>query len=157
MKKALLPLLLPLMLLIALPAQAAEQFKDYMFTGLPNYEIYSQVKNFNQLTVKSQKSQDEEFVETTYEGNLSYTTYQYKGAAEVVPSDLQIRRNYENAVKKLEGAITYNRETELHTSFKRNDKQYYMTVSVHDGCSRIEVKILEVAEMQEDIDVLPKP
>ena len=47
-------ILLPLLLLFASSALAAEALKDYMFRGMPNYTLGKQEKNFNRLMIKSQ-------------------------------------------------------------------------------------------------------
>ena len=147
-------LALTLLLCFAFPAQADEQFKDYIFKALPNYVIDSQSRNFNQLEIKSPKTGNNDFDSTTYEGNLVNTRYSYQGAADSVPSQLQIFRNYQNAVKKLEGEILYDQGDGLHTSFLRNDKQYYMTVSAYNSGHIIEVKILEVEEMEDELEII---
>jgi outer membrane protein OmpA-like peptidoglycan-associated protein len=145
---------LPLLLCLVLPTQAAEKFKDYIFKGLPNYEINHQARNFNQLKIKSPKPESTDFIETTYEGNFVQTNYDYKGQEDGVPSQLQIFRNYQNAAKKLEGAVLYEEENELHTSFKRNDKQYYMTVVVYNSGHVVEVSILEVDAMKDELEII---
>ena len=152
--KRLLVLILPLFLCFAVSAQAEEKFKDYIFKGLPNYEINLQDRNFNQLEIKSPKPESEDFDTTIYEGNFVQTNYSFNGPEERVPSQLQIFRNYQNAVKKLEGEILYEEGNELHASFKRNDKQYYMTLAVYNSGQLIEVKILEVDEMEDELEII---
>jgi outer membrane protein OmpA-like peptidoglycan-associated protein len=145
---------LPILMCLTLSAQAEEKFKDYIFKGLPNYEINHQVRNFDQIKIKSPKPESTDFIETTYEGNHVQTNYSYTGPAEGVPSLLQIFRNYQNAAKKLDGEILYEESNECHLSFKRNDKQYYMTVRVYNSGHLIEVKIVEVAEMVDELEII---
>ena len=147
-----------LFLCFALPARAAEErFKDYIFRGMPNFKLGEQARNFNELTIMSTKPGSEETEETTYEGNLVFSRYGYAGKEGSRPSPLQIVRSYQEAVKKLGGEILYNHKTDrnnFHGSFTRNDKQYYIRVSVFNGGAMYDVYILELAEMQNDIEIL---
>jgi len=153
MKNPLLSLLLlPLMLLLTFPAQAQEK-KDYIFKGLPDYRIDRQTKNFNQLVIKSKSPEGKE-LSNTYEGNLVETRYYYQGPSGTLPSDLQIFRNYQEAVKKLGGEILSESSSNraFFASFKRNDKQYYMKVSAWNPGYTLE--ILEIAELQIDVEII---
>jgi outer membrane protein OmpA-like peptidoglycan-associated protein len=154
MKRILLPLLLPLMLLLALPAQAAEKPKDYIFKPLPDFEIRDQKRNFNKLEILSAKPESQKTEKTTYEGNLVVTNYNYKAPKATMPSSLQIIRHYQNSAKKLDGNILWvdERESETHASFTRNDKQYYMTVRAYTD--NYVVKILEIETMADDTEIL---
>jgi len=152
--KRMLMMILPLLLCLALPAQAAEAPKDYIFKALPNYETSKQTRNFNQLKIKSPKPESTNFIDTTYQGNLVTTEYNYRGPKQDVPSELQILLNYQNAVKKLGGEILYEKGNGLHASFQRNDKQYYMTVELSNWGTLIYVRILELAEMKDDLEII---
>ena len=147
-----------LLLCFALPARAAEEKpKDYIFRGMPNYELNRQARNFEELAVKSQKPESEEMGKTTYEGNLVYSQYNYVGKEGAMASSLQIVRNYQEAVKKLGGETLYfdkESKNEFHASFMRNDKQYYMTVFVHNEGDMYEVHILELDAMQTDVEIV---
>ena len=100
MKRLLMALFL--LLCFALSAQAAEEkFKDYIFRGMPNFELSEQVRNFEELTIKSAKPESEEVEETTHEGSRVHSQYSYIGKEDDVPSSLQIVRNYQEAVKAL--------------------------------------------------------
>ncbi|GHU33520.1 hypothetical protein AGMMS50256_25580 [Betaproteobacteria bacterium] len=156
MKKTLMTLLLlPLLLCLALPTQAAEKFKDFLFKGMPDYEIGAQTRNFEQLEIKSPKPESKNFVETTYEGNRVYSRYNYRGDETVRPSDLQVKRYFQSAVNKLGGEVLFESDSQLHASFKRNDKQYYMVVKA-GGRSAIgyELWILELAELDYDVEII---
>ena len=147
-----------LLCLCAGSAWADEQpkFKDFIFRGMKEYKIDSQDTKFERLTIKSTQPESTEVTETTYEGNRVYTVYQYTGAKETTPSALQILRYYQSGVQKLNGQILYDDgEKEIHASFMRNDKQYYMTVAMRNynwGDSYI-VQILEVAELKQDVEL----
>jgi len=159
-----LPLFLLTMLIFSSTALVAaskaaenEPLKDYIFRGMPNFKLESQVRNFEELTILSAKPESEETAETTYEGNRVFSSYNYVGKEETVPSPLQIVRNYQEAVKKLGGeTLYYNKEdkNKFHGSFTRNDKQYYIAVNVYNSGWLYEVFILELAEMQKDIEII---
>jgi len=144
---------LPLLLCLALPAQAAE-YKEYMFRGLPNFKISAQQKNFNQLKVNTPQPESAELVETTYEGNLVATSYEYAGPSDSTPSALHIKRHYQNSAKKLEGKVLFEDDLQTHAAFIRNDKQYYMTVQVYNSGNDYTVNILEVEKMQDDTAII---
>ena len=155
MKRLLLAL--PLLLCLSAPVQAAEAPKDYIFRGMPNFKLESQVKNFEELAILSTKPGGEEAEKTTHEGNRVHSSYSYVGKEETVPSPLQIVRNYQEAVKKLGGeTLYYDKESKsaFHGSFTRNDKQYYIAINVYNSGWLYEVSILELAEMQKDIEII---
>lgn len=147
-----------LLCLFVSPAWANEppKFKDYIFRGMPDYELRAQSKNYERLTIKSPKPESTEFMETTYEGNRVVSDYYYKGVAEVMPSQLQITRNYKSAVEKLGGQILYDEGTkEFHASFVRNDKQYYITVEGYNyNGAQYRVSIIEPAQLETVVDIV---
>jgi len=89
MKKILTALLL--LVCFAVPAQAAEELKDYLIKGMTDFELSDQRRSFEQLTIKSTKPEDNEIVKTTYEGNLVHSSYNFEGK-DVSPSNLQVSR-----------------------------------------------------------------
>ncbi len=149
-------ILLPLLFLFSFPALAAEKPKDYIFRGMPDYELREQTRNFERIKIKTPKPESKSFTETTYEGNRVISHYYFKGADKnAIPSQLQILRNYQNAVKKLNGEILFDGEQEFHASFKRNDKQYYMIVKCYNyNGARYSTTILELADLQMDVDIV---
>lgn len=86
-------------------AQAESEFQDTpYFSGMPNYRIT--------------EATDQEFADyrffngkdcTTVEGEKYYRTYSLKEGAKLA-SDLQITRNYSNALKSMGGAILFDGE-----------------------------------------------
>jgi len=149
MKKMLI--LLPLVLLVAVSAQASELAKDYIFRGMPEYKIEERSRGFEKLKIK-QGSQ--ELAETVYEGNQVYSWYIYRGRSEDLPSSLHQTRYHKEAVKKLGGQILWEdgEERNFHAAFKRNDKQYYMAFD--SGRGGYKVWILEPAELQVDVEII---
>jgi hypothetical protein len=94
---------------------------------MQDYEIDSQTRNFERLTVRSPEPESTDFTETTYEGNRVRTRYDYKGARVTMPSRLQVLRYFKAGVDKLGGEILWESESNyFYASFVRNDKQYYM-------------------------------
>ena len=154
MKKFLM--ILSLSLCLALPACAAEEFKDFIFRGMPDYKILNQTRNFERLEIRSAKPESTETERTTYEGNRVWTNYYYQGDASARPSHLQALRYYKAGVEKLGGEILWEDESNLHASFERNSKQYYMTVGFTSSTSTgdIYVTILELAGLEQDVDIL---
>jgi len=154
MKKFLM--ILSLSLCLALPACAAEELKDFIFRGMQDYKLYNQTRNFERLEIRSAKPESTETERTTYEGNRVWTNYYYQGDASARPSHLQALRYYKAGVEKLGGEILWEDETNLHASFERGGKQYYMTVGFTSSTSTgdIYVTILELAGLEQDVDIL---
>ena len=153
MKKKLLSTLLLFTLFQFIPAESAEELKEYLIRGMKDYALSEQRKDFDRHTFNSQKPESDEVQETAYEGNLVYSNYNYTGTEENKPGNLYVLRYYKAALQKLGGQVLWETENELHSSFKRNNKQYYMRIRSHRG-DRCEVWILEVAELITEVKVL---
>jgi len=154
-----LPLFFLAVLIISGVSTAAdnESRKDYIFRGMPNFELEAQERSFNELTILTAKPKSDEPEGTTYEGNLVFSTYNYVGKDDNIPSSLQIVRNYQEAVKKLGGKTLYydnDGKRIFHGSFTRNDKQYYIAVEVFNSGWMYEVRIIEPAAMELDIEIV---
>ena len=162
MKRKVLSVIFAVVVLVVLCHVAlieAAELKDYLFKGIPDYALVNQSKRFERLTVSSKKPESKEVEKTTYEGNLVYSRYDYRGDQKARPSALQIMRFHQSVVKKLGGEFLYEYDggdrTELHTSFKRNNKQHYMVVKGYSNSAiGYEVWILEEAELNYDVNIL---
>ena len=160
-KRIFILMILPLLLCLTVPAYAAEAPKDYIIKGMPDYTLERQKREFSNLKIRSPKPESKGFDETTYEGNIVFTRYNFKGAKDATPSKVQAMRYYRSAVQKLGGEVLWVHDTEqyLHASFTRNDKQYYMGVTAGSTgrttpANYIEVTILELAELDYDVEII---
>ncbi|MCL2768174.1 MAG: hypothetical protein FWE49_05570, partial [Synergistaceae bacterium] len=137
----------------AVPVQAAEELKEYLFRGMTDYSLEDQSRNFERLTIKIMNPENEEFEDKTFEGNRVYSYYNYAGNDEKRPSDFQLMRYNQSALQKLGGEILWESGNEFHASFTRNNKQFYMKVFSNNGY-HYEVYILELAELDYDVEIL---
>ena len=126
---------------------------DTIFSGMTNYSLSSQRKNFDQLAISSQDPESKKNVKTNYEGNCVFSEYRYDGDKMSKPSNTQIKRNYQNAVAKLGGETLWEDDSNFHASFNRNGKQYYMTVSSSRG-DRYQVNVLALNDLGMDVEIL---
>ncbi|MCL1876305.1 MAG: ankyrin repeat domain-containing protein [Synergistaceae bacterium] len=141
-----------LFLYLVIPAQAAEELKDYLVKGMPDYELTVQTRNYNQLIINSLEVESKEVVKTPHEGNLVYSRYDFRGDKSVTPSNLQILRYYMTAVSKLGGEVLWEDASNFHASFARGGKQYYMTIWTN--ASSYEMNVLEAADLKYDMEIL---
>ena len=151
MKKALVLILM--LLFYAIPCHAADQLKDYLIRGIQDYQLSDQSRNFNQVTVNSLDITGKKTVKTAHEGNCVYSEYRYGGDKAAKPGNLQIKRYYQAALKKLEGKVLWEEDSGFHGSFIRNGRQYYMTVWSSNG-DRYQVYILEESGLKYDANIL---
>jgi outer membrane protein OmpA-like peptidoglycan-associated protein len=126
----------------------AEGCKDYpFFSRMPNFIITDCSQNFNKLEYYV----SDEGIESK-EGELTYIRYSFPDdAALKVPSQLQILRNYENAIVKLGGKKIYLGDQYLSCSLKKNSKEYVITVAMGNGNIEHELSVLEIASMVQEI------
>ena len=155
MRKSLFLALLALCL-FCIPAQAIEKdkFKDYIFSGMKNYEIDDQaLKDYDAIKIKFPKAETQDFEERSIEGKYASTKYVFVGK-DTTPSILQVRKVYENAVQKLGGSILYEEDSLFHGKFNKDGKEYYIIVHAYNGGYVYEISIVEPGELEEVVDVL---
>jgi OmpA-OmpF porin, OOP family len=116
-------------------------------TRMPNYRIE---------TCKSQDFGMYDFAvgkppKTKVEGKYTEITYAFTGQRQSEPSGLEIIRNYENAAKKVGGAVVFSDPVRLLTAkFVKNDNEAW--VEVVKGNGKIWLKIVEKAGMTQRIE-----
>lgn len=100
------------LLLAANFAQAADDVagaKDHpLLTRYPASHITEYVKNFNATELTVGKNTDGSAKKQSIEGETTFIRYYYE-SAEKQPSPLQIIRNYQNAIKAIQGTVVYER------------------------------------------------
>lgn len=84
----------------------AEGCKDHpMFTRMPNFLIKEcESKEFDALSFPVENSTEDECKKETIEGKYYYYNYSHNGEGSE-PSELQIFRNFENALKQIDATI----------------------------------------------------
>jgi OOP family OmpA-OmpF porin len=120
--------------------------KDHpMFTRMKNFHIRECEANFDavEFLVEAEKTQ-------TVEGQKTVVTYRLNDDANA-PSELQIRRNYENAVNQLGGAVVY--QSDEYASFKitKADKEIWLKVEIYDNATLYTLTVLEKGGMTQEV------
>lgn len=126
-----------------------EGCKDHpFFSRMPNFFISFCSQSFNKLEyLISDEATD------TKEGELTMVTYSFPDddVTLKVPSQLQILRNYENAITKLGGKKIYVGNEYLSYSLKKNSKEYIISVAMSNGNIGHDLAVLEIAQMVQEI------
>jgi OOP family OmpA-OmpF porin len=126
----------------------AEGCKEHpFFSRMPNFFINSCSQKFDKLEYYiSDEATD------TKEGELTIISYSFPDDASLkVPSQLQIIRNYENAITKLGGKKIYVVQQFLTYSLKKNAKEYIICVEMGNGNIAHNLYVLEIAQMVQEI------
>lgn len=108
--------------LLAAPARAEdEEGKDHpLFTRMKDYSIQSyEVADFDRDDFTDTDGKD-----VTIEGKRYEICYQLREGAKV-PSDLQITRNYANAIRKIGGGVYEQTDSTLYMNLKRDGKEVW--------------------------------
>jgi OmpA-OmpF porin, OOP family len=148
MKKLFISLASMLISISTVTAQDAEGCKDYpFFSRMPNFFITGCSQNFNKL----EYFVSEEVLDTK-EGDLTTISYSYPDDTSLkAPSQLQVLRNYENAITKLGGKKIYVGDQYLSYSLKKNSKEYIICVVMSNGNIVHNLSVLEIALMKQEI------
>jgi hypothetical protein len=94
---------------VAHAADDVKGSKDHpLLTRYPASQITDYLKNFNATEIAVGKNTDGSAKKETIEGETAFIRYHYE-SAENQPSPLQIIRNYQNAIKSIQGAVVYER------------------------------------------------
>lgn len=94
---------------VAHAADDVKGSKDHpLLTRYPASHITDYEKNFNATEITVGKNTDGSAKKETIEGETTFIRYYYE-SAEKQPSPLQIIRNYQNAIKSIQGTVVYER------------------------------------------------
>jgi hypothetical protein len=136
---------------IAFAQEDAEGCKDHpMFTRMNNFYIARCRKvKFDQVSFR-----DEEGERTNVEGEINTIDYAIREGF-TPPSELQVVRNYENAIKKIGGRTVYqDGNNEIWLKLDREGKIFWVYVNSWHGGGKGEtygLKIVEEASMQQEV------
>jgi len=129
-------------------AQDAEGCKDHpFFSRMPNFFITACSQSFNKLEYYVSDEATE-----TKEGELTTISYSFPDDGSFTPpSQLQVIRNWENAIIKLGGKKIYVGDQNLSYSLKKNSKEYIICVVMGNGNIIHDLDVLEIAMMKQEI------
>ncbi len=124
----------------------AESCKDHpMLSRLKNFYIGSCESNFDAVEFNVADDKVE-----TVEGQKTSIDYAVQEGA-TLPSVLQIKRNYENAVKSLGGSVLYDSETYASMKVVKGGKEYWVSVQVYNNGADYNLIIMERGEMVQEV------
>ncbi len=127
-------------------AQDEPGCKDHpMFTRMPGFYIDEcESKEFD--SVKFAVSEDREI---TVEGRKTYISYVAKDDI-TPPSEVQILRNYANAIKKIGGMVQYQTSYDAYLKISKDSSEIWAVVRTHSGDSYT-ITIVEKQAMVQEV------
>ena len=148
MKKLILSFAVMLMCITTIIAQDAEGCKDYpFFSRMPNFFIDDCSQKFDKLDYYDSNGEI-----ASKEGELTIISYRFPDDESLkVPSQLQVIRNWENAIIQLGGKKIYVDKENLTYSLKKNSKEYIICVAMNNGNILHSLYVLEVGLMVQEI------
>ncbi|MBM4141619.1 MAG: OmpA family protein [Nitrospira sp.] len=132
---------------IAFAQEDREGCKDHpMFTRMPNFYIGNcKEKDFDKAEFVDEKDKD-----IKVEGKFYWTEYEIKKGIKA-PSELQILRNYENAIKKIGGVVVNESGGLAYLKLIKAGKTYWVIVFPRGNGTYYELTIVEKAEMAQEV------
>jgi hypothetical protein len=130
-----------------------------LFTRMKKYYISSCEKTFDKALIMMSEEPDSP-LNLRPEGNKTFIIYQYPDLTGSSASYLQIRRNYQNAGKKLNAKILVDRERYTAMQIDQNGSRIYVGLELFNDGHTINLTILEQKHKVNDVvansKVLPK-
>ena len=140
---------------IAFAQDEEKKCVDYpALTHMDNFYLYDCGKIYNAFDVPVGYDKTK-----SVEGMLyTYSYYVEESKGDYKASWLQLHRNFENAIKKINGKILYSNNSDGVESFLLNkeNKEIYIVLTISggtvDGFVRYDLQILEKEEMKQELD-----
>lgn len=124
----------------------AENCKDHpMFSRMKNFIISDCKKSFDAVEFYLMDSQTK-----TVEGQVTRIDYSLREGAQM-PSVLQVRRNYGNAVKALGGSVLFDEDINFTGKVVKNGKEIWVKLEVFNGGRDYTLNVLEVEAMVQEV------
>jgi outer membrane protein OmpA-like peptidoglycan-associated protein len=124
----------------------AENCKDHpMFSRMNNFYILECEANFDAVEFEIADGENK-----TVEGQKTKISYLLKEGSPV-PSYLQIRRNYANAVRSLGGVVHLDRDWILTASIARGGRAVWVGVNAYNDGTGYTLTVLELGEMAQEV------
>ena len=121
--------------------------KDHpLFTRMPD----SWIHHCSEKEFDSYKFMTGQKMFESVEGHLWSISYYPQASVKTKPSELQILRNYENAVKKLGGKVVYSEKSKETLLLTKDGKEVWIEVT-SEFTGKYGLKILEKKSMAQDI------
>ncbi len=120
---------------------------NQLLSRIPGYYISEQInKDFDSYTSPYLEK------DNVWEGKLTQTNYTLKEGSKEF-SFIQVVRNYENAVKKIDGKILYSDNRILNAKIEKNDGATYVSVEVFNDGRDYTLITVENKQMEEEVTI----
>lgn len=131
----------------AFAQEDAEGCKDHpMFSRMPNFYLSEcEVKEFDRVDFVNEKGEGIEV-----EGRVHRADYWIKEGARA-PSELQIIRNFENAIKGIGGRVVREYGNETYLKLEKEGKVYWIIVDTSNDGEHYELTVVEKATMKQEV------
>ena len=128
----------------------AKGCKDHpLFTRMPN--TYISDCKFNEFDAREWPDPDTQGkTNVKVEGKYYFITYYNQKGFEDKRSDLQVSRNYSNAIKKIGGSVYESRVTDTYMKLLKDGKEIWAYVASYRG-DFIRVEIIEKEAMKQEV------
>jgi OOP family OmpA-OmpF porin len=136
-----------LMASIAVAEEDAAGCKDHpLLTRMPNFYIQDcATKDFEQMEFVNAQGQD-----TKVEGKYYYISYYINEGAEA-PSDLQILRNFTNAIQKIDGVKIYEGRYDAYLKVRKGNANTWVHVRSWNDGEGYDLHICEEKTMTQEV------
>lgn len=122
--------------------------------GCKDHPMFSRMKNFCIYECTSSYDEGEFYLNdsetTTKEGQKTGIEY-YLIENMTPPRYLQIRRNYSNAIKSLNGTVIYDEGRYLSAKIVKNNREVWVSVEGFDDGYSYRLTVLEIGEMVQEV------
>jgi OmpA-OmpF porin, OOP family len=131
----------------AFAQEDVEGGKDHpLITRMPGFYIAEYIeKEFDSVPFKDEKGQ-----EVNVEGKYYYIDHLVKGGAKA-PSDVQIFRNFINALQKIGGKVVYQTPTDLYMKVEKGGTVSWAHIAPYNGGNGYILEIIEKKAMSQDV------
>jgi OOP family OmpA-OmpF porin len=125
----------------------AEGCRDHpLLTRMPNFYIQDcEMRDFDQMDFVNKQGE-----ETTVEGKKYYISHYVNSDAQP-PSEIQILRNFTNAIQKIGGTKTYEDRSDVYLKLEKGDIITWIHVHTWNDGAGYDLNIVEEARMAQDI------
>ena len=136
-----------LMVTLAIADEDAEGCQDHpLLTRMPDFYIQDcETKEFNQMDFVNEQGND-----ITVEGKKYYISH-YINEDVQPPSEIQILRNFENAIQRIGGTKIYEYGSDIYLKLEKGNVITWINVHTWNGGAGYDINILEEASMAQDI------
>ena len=136
-----------LMVTLAIADEDAEGCQDHpLLTRMPDFYIQDcETREFDQMDFVNEQGND-----ITVEGKKYYISH-YINEDVQPPSEIQILRNFENAIQRIGGTKIYEYGSDIYLKLEKGNVITWINVHTWNGGAGYDLNILEEASMAQDI------